>query len=129
VLALFVDYDLNTSRKHKIDFFTREGYNIDELKDSDRPKYNKLNEKYFAELREQLPNWIVTDVRFPNEADAIKARGGLLVRVTRKGHEFTGKHPSEIALDDYDNFNITIENNGTIDDLIKEVQNKIMPLI
>lgn len=31
----------------------------------------------------EYPNWIVTDVRFPNEADAIKSRGGLLIRVNR----------------------------------------------
>jgi ribosomal protein L37AE/L43A len=30
---------------------------------------------------EWYPNWIVTDVRFSNEAQAIKDRGGLLIRV------------------------------------------------
>ena len=30
------------------------------------------------------PNWIITDVRFPNEADAIKGRGGIIIRVNRK---------------------------------------------
>lgn len=29
------------------------------------------------------PNWIITDVRFPNEAQAIKDRGGIVIRVNR----------------------------------------------
>lgn len=29
------------------------------------------------------PNWIITDVRFPNEAQAIKDRGGVVIRVNR----------------------------------------------
>lgn len=31
-----------------------------------------------------LPKWIVTDVRFPNEARAIKDRGGIVIRVNRE---------------------------------------------
>jgi hypothetical protein len=30
-----------------------------------------------------FPNWIITDVRFPNEAKAIKDRGGIVIRVER----------------------------------------------
>ena len=33
--------------------------------------------------RETFPNWIITDVRFQNEADAIKERGGKLIKVIR----------------------------------------------
>ena len=28
-------------------------------------------------------NWIITDVRFPNECQAIKDRGGIVIRVNR----------------------------------------------
>lgn len=31
----------------------------------------------------EFPNWIITDTRFPNEAAAIKARGGIVIRVNR----------------------------------------------
>lgn len=31
----------------------------------------------------QYPNWIITDVRYPNEAQAIKDRGGIVVRINR----------------------------------------------
>jgi len=30
-----------------------------------------------------LPNWVISDVRFPNEAEAIKDKGGILIRVER----------------------------------------------
>jgi hypothetical protein len=31
----------------------------------------------------QNPNWIISDVRFDNEADAVKERNGILIRVNR----------------------------------------------
>jgi hypothetical protein len=44
----------------------------------------------------------VTDARFPNEADTIRARGGYIVRVVRPGFEpEAGAHTSETALDGY----------------------------
>ena len=59
---------------------------------------------------------IVTDVRFPNEAEGIKARGGTLVRIERKGVDPRNDHPSETSLIDYD-FDYTIDNSGSIEDL------------
>jgi hypothetical protein len=44
---------------------------------------------------------IITDVRFPDEADQIKELGGILVRVVRPGMPDTGNHSSETALDHY----------------------------
>lgn len=44
---------------------------------------------------------VIDDVRFPNEADAIRARGGLLVRITRPGLAAQGGHVSEGGLEGY----------------------------
>jgi hypothetical protein len=46
---------------------------------------------------------VVTDCRYPNEADALKAAGFRLVRVVRPGAppQPFGSHASETALDDY----------------------------
>lgn len=44
---------------------------------------------------------VVPDVRYPNEADAVRERGGLIVRVVRPETEVEDAHPSETALDDY----------------------------
>ena len=78
--------------------------------------------------------WIITDVRFPNEAQAIKDRGGIVIRVNRdketalmhKGihipkHLLSKEHPSETALDDYE-FDHVIDNNGSIEDLVERVK-------
>lgn len=42
---------------------------------------------------------VITDVRFPNEADAIEAAGGLLVRIVRASAPNDDRHVSETALD------------------------------
>lgn len=31
----------------------------------------------------KYPNWIITDMRFPNELEAVKSRGGITIRVNR----------------------------------------------
>lgn len=59
---------------------------------------------------------VFTDVRFPNEAEAIREMGGIIWRVDRKGIEAVNAHPSETALDDW-NFDRVIDNNGTLDEL------------
>lgn len=60
---------------------------------------------------------VVTDVRFPNEADLIEAFGGALVRIVRPGLPNDGdQHASEIALDDR-LVDYVVENTGTVDDL------------
>lgn len=68
-----------------------------------------------------FPSWIVTDTRFPNEAEAVLNRGGLLLRVER-GDGKTGTHPSETALDGYKGFHYTIDNNGSMDELLIKVE-------
>jgi hypothetical protein len=35
------------------------------------------------------PNWLITDMRFPNEYDAVKSRGGIAIRVVREFYEFS----------------------------------------
>ncbi len=68
---------------------------------------------------------VVTDVRFPNEAEAIVARGGVVLRVNRPGvgprEDALGQvHPSETALDDWD-FDAVLVNDGTLEDLHAKV--------
>lgn len=60
-------------------------------------------------------NYVITDVRFPNEAEAIKAWGGQLWRIERPG--FDGdNHASEIHVNALP-VNLTIHNTGTLVDL------------
>jgi len=121
------------------------------------PTPNKSMEESFkeqfvtgsSEIHYKLPNWIITDMRFPNEMEAVKERNGITIRVTRnpiivitldgekltldynewlkqkqfyenQGWQFT-EHPSETALDNAD-FDYEIVNDGTIEDLVEKVK-------
>jgi hypothetical protein len=62
--------------------------------------------------------WAISDVRFPNEAEAIRAWGGYLVRIDRPGAGATGgiaRHASETALEGWDGWDETIVNDSTLD--------------
>jgi hypothetical protein len=66
---------------------------------------------------------VVTDVRFPNEVDAVRNRGGLFVRVRRPGATGNG-HISEHAID-HIAADVDIENTGTLADLGAAVERLI----
>jgi hypothetical protein len=59
---------------------------------------------------------VMPDVRYPNEAEAIRSWGGILVRVVRPGRETVDEHSSETALDGY-NADYSVSNESTIEDL------------
>ncbi len=88
------------------------------------PKYDKTMSLFLQEFATHVRNvepdiwvhslfadwandslWIIDDVRFPNEADEIRRRGGILIRlrdtflISEDGRDKT--HISETALDDY----------------------------
>jgi hypothetical protein len=66
------------------------------------------------------PDWIITDTRFPNEADAVKKSGGTLIRVDRPGITPVNAHPSETGLDNYQ-FDEYITNDGDLKKLTETV--------
>lgn len=60
----------------------------------------------------------VSDCRFPNEIETIKKLGGIAVRVIRTDRENYDNHPSETALDNYNNWDYVIQaGSGDIDGL------------
>lgn len=67
--------------------------------------------------------YVITDVRFPNEADAIRARGGILVRIERPDAPGLGSrslHVSETALDQYE-VDYKLNNSSTLELLHERV--------
>ena len=70
---------------------------------------------------EDWANIIIADVRYPNELEAIKERGGILLRIDRKGAG-AGDHSSETALDDYNDWDFHIGNNGSMEDLFEAMR-------
>lgn len=69
-----------------------------------------------------VPNWIITDCRFNNEAISIKERGGVILRVNRPGVFPVNNHPSEVDLDRW-NFDGVINNDGNLNDLYTKIKN------
>ncbi len=69
--------------------------------------------------------WAVTDVRFPNEADAIRAAGGAVVKVVRPSLGTpTDEHPSETSVD-LVREDVLIVNDGTLDVLADRVDRAV----
>ena len=66
-------------------------------------------------------NWIITDTRFPNEAQAIKDAGGIIIRVTRPGIGPVNDHPSETGLNQW-KFDYEIQNDSSLNELINSVR-------
>ena len=74
-------------------------------------------------LRPGLPEKVVvTDVRFPNEMQAIWALNGKIWRVERPGIGPVNDHISEHAIKD-EPVDLHINNTGTLEDLEKTVHN------
>lgn len=69
---------------------------------------------------EEYPNWIITDIRFPNEAEIVRQMGCPLVRVNR--FDSASNHPSETALDSYGRFDFVISNTGSLQDFDESVR-------
>lgn len=68
-------------------------------------------------------DFVITDVRFENEADAIVQQGGEIWRINRPDVEPVNSHWSEVALDKYEKFAVIIDNSSTIEDLFTELAN------
>ena len=147
VTSMMEEYD-NPAISEK-EWFSTIGYdNIDTLKEN-KKKYSLLKESFMKYKRSFLPEWIITDVRFPNEVKAIEGRGGFVVRMVRYPKFFISRHNSgkfaqepfdvnnKVHMDMYkrecgmahtsetmlDNHSFVhyANNNGTIADLIEEV--------
>ena len=75
---------------------------------------------YNALVESMYPNWIITDMRFPNEMQAVKDRNGITIRINRPGL-IESNHLSETSLDSA-TFDFIINNDKDIEHLINEVK-------
>lgn len=62
----------------------------------------------------------ISDMRFPNEFQSVKDRGGITIRVTRPGIPSVNEHISETALDNHA-FDYYLTNDETVADLAQQV--------
>jgi hypothetical protein len=76
----------------------------------------------FADYNKGFNKWLITDLRFINEAERIVNENGILLRVINENIPIPEEeHISEKQLDEY-KFHYTIYNNGTLEDLEVEVK-------
>ena len=73
-------------------------------------------------------NYVITDVRFLNEADMIRANNGMTWRVKRPGVEAVNSHVSEHDLDGYKVDQI-LHNGGTLEELESLVRQRMDALL
>jgi len=78
--------------------------------------------------RPLMPNWLVTDCRYPNEVEAIKSRGGTCIRIVRPDNPYPqSNHESETAIDHIEM--LTIINDGNLEQLKLRIREAVEPII
>lgn len=70
---------------------------------------------------------VITDVRYKNEAAAVKAAGGYLVRLTRPGVDAANEHISETDLD-MTQFDCFLDNSASLECLGEKVERMLLEL-
>jgi hypothetical protein len=48
-----------------------------------KPNWIESTKQYWKDKISELPNWIITDTRFPNEVNAVKLKDGVKIRINR----------------------------------------------
>lgn len=74
------------------------------------------------------PNFVISDVRFPNEARAIHQLGGVIVNIDRYARADHDAHASEAGLAS-EHIDIHFANRGTLAEMRREVSNHLLPHI
>jgi len=67
-------------------------------------------------------NVVIDDVRFWEEAEAIRGNGGMLIEITRPGFSYSASHASEGGLSKFD---LSLENDGDEEALGRKLQQVI----
>lgn len=86
----------------------------------------------FSKYNPEVDNWVVSDVRFLNEANYIKKMGGLLIRLNgdptslRANDQRDMNHASEVELDNYDGFDLVFENKPPIENLDRIINDVVL---
>ena len=122
----------------RLDFDSRNPWNIDRLFRDKPPMFRALMQNYGTEIRRSDNEWywikkwsevasetpfdiVVDDVRFINEAECIKNAGGHLVRIERTDIASAGDHPSETELSGFSADKTISVGKGEIEKLYQEV--------
>lgn len=81
---------------------------------------NYWTDRWLDRVRYMDTNIVVDDVRFINEAEAVRLVDGIIIRIERPGLTNQDTHVSELEMDEIE-ADITIVNDGTIEELCEKV--------
>ena len=84
--------------------------------------HNAWVDALMSDIDRSFDNFAIPDVRFPNEAGAIRRRNGKIWKVVRPGISVDNGHESEQYVESMD-CEATIMNNSTLEHLEAEVKN------
>ena len=84
-------------------------YGTEVVRARDRDYWVRAMEQHLAIARHKIDGLVIDDVRFPNEANLVRLKKGLLVRIEPyPGYAPLSDHASETALDVYKGFALTL---------------------
>jgi len=70
---------------------------------------------------------IITDLRYPNEAQAVHDNGGYCIKVKRDVPQ--SNDVADTALDGYEHWDVVLDNNGSMKDLYATIEKVLVPLV
>lgn len=125
------------SREGKLKYLPEWGMTVGEMQQklgTEGIRNNVHNDAWvlslFGTYNDKKDNWIISDCRFLNEANIVKQKGGILIRLNgdpkkcRENEQRNLNHQSEIELDNYQDFDYIFDNIAPIsnlDNFIKKI--------
>ncbi len=95
----------------------------------DHDYWTKAWERKLSEYDLDTVHILVDDVRFINELNTIKKHGGAFIKIERPGFNGANNHSSENSLDGYDDWNLVICNDGSLEEFQRKSLEKVSPLL
>lgn len=86
------------------------------------------NLQLLAEHDQAMQGVVIRDVRFDNEADWVRSKGGVILHISRRGIRPANDHVSEYGVRHYRG-DYVIENDGTLEELYAQLDRTISHLI
>ena len=99
--------------KHTISLNHKQRRYLDARRKREAKKHNGKSNPNRVELTDHI---VYTDVRYPNEADFIRSKGGLIIKVVRPGVQPANNHVTEKNVDLIQE-DVLLHNDGSKTDL------------
>ncbi len=93
----------------------------------DHDYWTKAWEKKLLEYDLDNIHVLVDDVRFVNELEIIKKHSGTFIKIERPGFNGANNHSSENSLDHYRDWNLVIQNDGSLEQFKQQTEDLILP--